>query len=243
MKPAEYSAIIYLAAHPGQTIAEIADGMRRGIPRVLDTVRTLARMGLVTLPPGTGSDRVPVLTEEGKTVKPPKGHRFVKPEGNGIRPVTDGGMAVLRAILVARRPMSNKEIATATGIGLNNLAEVIDCLVADGFAVRGDPRPRYAPLVALTDKGQRMANGDLAITAPRVVLPCPEPATQAPQKKPEAVDVDSLVPPSFRLRGGIRHPPIPKPCERPKGFRAQRWLDITTPDASPLHDACARGLA
>jgi hypothetical protein len=217
-------------AHPGQSIAAIAAGMRLSTGKVVSRLGALKRMGCILLPGDRGLDRVPLVTAEGvqRAAQPtPTRQGCLTPVTSPLA-VSEAGMAVLRALLV------NGHMAMAAlRKKVGDAADEVRDLAASGFVV-------HDRLVALTEKGQRAATGDLH-AVPAVHIPRSEPGTRVAMGAPKR-DIDSLVPPSFRTLGGIRHPPIPRPCEKPRGLRIDLWRRATSVPDSPLHHACARGM-
>lgn len=230
MKPAEHATLQYILAHPGQTIAQIAEGMRVGTGKVVSRLGYLRRMGYVEVP----ENRIPLVTEKGarRAEQPCEALSFTSPITHSAG-VSALGLAVLQALLIGGA-MSILEISKRLGGGWAKHVEVseeVRGLSAGGFVV-------YDRLVGLTDKGQRMANGDFA-PAPRAILVPRGPATR--EAEPARCDVDNQLPASFRGLRGITHPPIPKPCEKPKGVSASAWMRGTA-YRSPLQDAYVRGV-
>jgi DNA-binding Lrp family transcriptional regulator len=236
--PAETATLQYLVAHPGQPIATIAKEMHLSTGKVVSRLGALKRMGLILLPGDRGLDRVPLVTAEGvqRAAKPVQTRQGCLTAITTPLAVSEAGMAILRALLV-NGAMSLRELSRRLGKGWGKCAAVGDevhALSASGFVV-------HDRLVALTEKGQRAATGDLHAVPP-MQIPRTEPATRVAMGAPKR-DIDSLVPAALRTLGGIRHPPIPRAAERPSSIRLRDWMRHTTPDHSPLHDACARGMA
>lgn len=234
LTPGEHAVLQYLAAHPGLTLAEAAAGMGRSPGTCRDFCNRLSFRGLLRMPDGVGTCRVPVVTDDGhRRAKepvqvPPNPSRL--PLSGGPR-VTETGMKILRALLVADGPMSHMKLASVVNLTHKRLRQAIEPLVSDGHVCIGTPTPRVAEPISLTDKGRRMANGDLVSTTPR--LPPPPASILRPAAPvPVVVDLDNLVPPALRTRRGIVHPPLPKPAERPRGMTASAWHGATSPNWS-----------
>lgn len=92
--------------------------------------------------------------------------------------------------------------------------------------------------LVLTDYGRKVADGEVAI----------ETQTHGPKLSERKAVVEDkpapvvAIPAALTGYRGIKHPPIPGPAERPQGVTPRAWEVRTTPEHSPLHNACARGL-
>lgn len=242
----EYIMLRYIAEHPGWTIAQIAEGMGRTVQPTRDTINRLRLHGLLTLPAGRGAALVPTLTPEGaaRAAKPDVKRRGYTQVPHAIVHVAVTGtqMPILHALLMRDGvAMSIPALAKAASMTVQAVERHVVHLAREGYVAHPDDAPSK---VGLTEKGQRMASGDLNFAAPRPAAPVPSPQKVTAAPPPVvAPPLDSLVPPALLMRGGIRHPPIPKPAERPRGVKASDWQRVTLPEASSLHDACARGLA
>jgi hypothetical protein len=232
LSPSEFAALRYIGANPGKSIADIAEGMHRGAATIRDVCNRLALHGMLTMPADGGALRIPVLTAIGNERStqpdvPRRGFTQVA-SANGSRLPTEHETRILQALLARGAPMSHAEIGKATG--LQNIARFVENLAREGYATHSDPRKGRAPLVALTEKGQRLASGDLTFSAPRVAGPtsaartAPEPAVRA--------DMEALVPAALRQRRGIVHPPIPQPAMKPKNVTPSAWRGATVPNWS-----------
>lgn len=237
----------YIAEHPGWTIAQIAEGMGRTVQPTRDTINRLRLHGLLTLPAGRGADLAPTLTPEGADLaaKPDVKRRGYTQVPHAIVHVAVTGtqMPILHALLMRDgAPLTFAALAKAASMTVQAVERHVVHLAREGYVAHPDDAPGK---VGLTEKGKRMASGDLNFAAPRPAAPVPSPqkVTAAPPPAPVVPSLDSLVPPALAMRGGIRHPAIPKPAEKPKNMTLREWQRNILPEESPLHDACARGLA
>lgn len=115
------------------------------------------------------------------------------------------------------------------------------------------PRPRKPSpkrTVAAVVARVRECFGDPPIHAAKPRGPDPRLSHRAPvpdpPKREEAATVSGqrvTVPHALAVRGGIKHPPIPQPAERPASMSKAEWFRGISVPPSYLHDACARGAA
>lgn len=143
--------------------------------------------------------------------------------------LTEQGLAVLKVVDAANEPIGRAAIAKALGKAPAHVVEPIARLREHGFVYdveRPVQRATYAPLVGLTEKGQRAARGEspsgsritMIRRAVARVKSTPKPVEVAP---PPA----QVVPKSLAGFRGIQHPPIPAAAARPEGMPAVDWAE------------------
>lgn len=230
LMPAERRLLEWLCARPTMPIAEIALARGVGVQTVRDAVAALEIRGLVQVADrdATVPQRIPVPTVAGRarilSSEPASAVKFIGADTSGgyVKPDATGE-AALR--LMTSGPVGAVEVAHACNLATPDAGRVLAQLAGGGYALR------EGETFALTDKGKRWLSGELRLGGPRLIAPVP--SAETPPKPPTVVkDPDALVPSALRTRGGIKHPSIPKPAERPPGMSRAAWAGAVVPNWS-----------
>lgn len=141
--------------------------------------------------------------------------------------VTKAGASILALLANRARALSRAEVARALDMHPRDLVPHLSRLIDGGHIAevpRDKPRPNYAPLIAITDKGRAAREQ--------------KPATRT-KKEPTPTKAMPEVPASVRRFRGIAHPPQPQPGKRPTGMSEREWKRATAYQA-PFEKMVAR---
>lgn len=230
LMPAERRLLEWLCAQPAMPIAEIARARGVSVQTVRDAVAALEVRGLVQVADhdATIPQRIPVPTVAGRarilSSEPASTVRFVTADTSGgyVKPDATGE-AALR--LMMSGPVGAVEVARACNLTTPDAGRLLAQLAGGGYALRD------GECFGITDKGRRWLSGELRLGGPRLLAPVP-PTEATPKPTPVPKDPDALVPAALRTRGGIRHPSIPKPAEKPRGMSRAAWAGAVVPNWS-----------